>query len=96
MNAVGIAEQESGRAIGFFCKSCGRTQIPFGCHQGITVEELTEYHRKAELCCTVARCPRHDFIVSGWHHCQKCILEGPEGRAGEPMPEPVERKAASA
>jgi hypothetical protein len=48
MNALGLVEQESGRAVGFYCGECGRAQLPHHCHETPTVVSLTELHRKAE------------------------------------------------
>ena len=80
MNAVGLVEQESGRALGFFCSKCGRSQLPMHCQHPMTAEGLTELHRKAELCCTTARCEKHNHQVYGWHLCPRCVEEGPEGQ----------------
>jgi hypothetical protein len=90
MNALGLVEQESGRAVGFYCGECGRAQLPHHCHETPTVVSLTELHRKAEACCTTSRCPRHDYVIMGWHQCLRCLQEGPEGRDGEPPPAPVD------
>lgn len=77
MNALGLVEQESGRAVGFYCGACGRPQLPFHCNEVPTVEALTELHRKAEKCCTTSNCSKHDRILYGWHLCPLCLIEGP-------------------
>jgi hypothetical protein len=79
MKAVGIAEQESGRAVGFFCGKCGRSQLPAFCQNPVEVDALTELHRKAEACCTTSVCEKHDYQLYGWHLCPHCVAEGPEG-----------------
>lgn len=77
MNAVGLAEQESGRAVGFFCNKCGRAQVPMFCQQPVTVELLTELHRKAQACCSTSVCEKHGFTSYDWHLCPHCVQEGP-------------------
>ncbi len=78
MNAVGLAEQESGRALGFFCTNCGRPQLPFSCKEAPGEAALIELHRKADLCCTTSRCAKHDHFLHGWHLCPHCVNEGPK------------------
>ena len=95
MNAVAIAELESGRAIGFFCATCGRNQLPLYCQNPLTVEQLTELHRKAEACCTTRVCPKHEYITYDWHLCPYCVQEGPvtDIKSGENYTEPMRHGA---
>jgi hypothetical protein len=93
MNAVALVEQESGCALGFYCSSCGRPQLPMHCQNGADTALLTELHRKAEACCTHSVCQKHQYQLHGWHLCPHCVLEGPEGRAAAEMPAPVSTPA---
>ena len=77
MNAVGLAEQESGRALGFFCSTCGRSQLPDFCQNPVDAPHLTELHRKAEACCTTAVCEKHNYQLYGWELCPFCVMAGP-------------------
>lgn len=103
MNAVGLSEQENGRAIGFYCGKCGRAQLPMFCQQPVTVVGITELHRKAEACCTVTTCAKHERMLYNGAHCEECIAEGPEGaevKNPEAIPQPTKtakrtRKAAT-
>jgi hypothetical protein len=81
MNAVGLAEQESGAALGFYCSNCGRAQLPLHCQNGASEAQLTELHRKAEACCTNTMCPKHEYHLHGWELCPHCINEGPQPAA---------------
>lgn len=81
MNAIGLVEQESGRALGFYCTNCGRNQLPMHCQNAVGVHELTELHRKAEACCTRTVCAKHGHQLHDWHLCPHCVKEGPEGSA---------------
>jgi hypothetical protein len=76
MNAVGLAEQESGRALGFYCGKCGRPQLPFNCNDLHNEVTLTELHRKAELCCTTSSCPKHDRVCTGGTSARCALSRG--------------------
>jgi len=79
MNAVGLAEQESGRAVGFYCSKCGRLHVPqFGIQGGVSALELVRFHEKAEACCTVTECPKHKQTLYNGELCPHCVMEGPK------------------
>lgn len=84
MNAVGLVEQESGRALGFYCSTCGRPQLPMHCQNRLGEAHLIELHRKADACCTSSVCPKHDYQLHGWNLCPKCVNEGPAPAAAKP------------
>jgi hypothetical protein len=85
MNAVGLAEQESGKAVGFYCAKCGRLHVPtFGVQFGLDENEIVRLHTKAEACCTVVDCPKHGHTLYDGEPCPKCVIEGPEASFPKP------------